>query len=558
VIVIVMLLFAFFSSKFMERRINRLNSDLEKGVKKVVGSYVNKRIKDVDLDINKGLKKIKKVDKKWEKIDGNVDKKLKKIDKEIDKGVKRVGNPLNRKNFLYFLLILFFILSISLIFLNDSVLLRNKSSPNPFFVRIGSSFYDINYGDIVYEDDVGERVLNFELNNTKQNLVVVMVDTLGYDRVGYYGYERDTTPNVDKLAKKAIVFWNAFSTSSHSDYSQTALLSSRHTLVNNRQNFFYEYPRKFAWDVLKDEKYSTAYFGSQDDNWAYINYYWNTSNLDAYYPSLADGEYDYGSGKAKKDYDENTSRDAIEWLNETNGSFFLYVNFQAPHKPYFYPDDKENSFFLPDIPESVLTDIIPTPANHNRYDNAVRYADRQFGKIVDFIEDNGKMNNTIIVFTTDHGEDLLYRHNESGHGMSIYNEEMHVPLVLYIPGQEHRDIYDNVAHIDFFPTLFDLLNYSVPEEFQGKVMRKNNRIILYLQSFRYMIGSIKDNIKIIFDMQNEEIEVYNLTEDPEELSNLVDFIDYSKNFNATMSWYSCQMEYYDLELWNEGVIVPDC
>ena len=557
-IVIVLFIFAFFSSKFMIRRMNRLNDDLEKGVKQVVGKTVNKKIKEVDVDINKTLKKIKKVDGKLEKIDEKVDKKLKKVDGYVDCVVKKLKRSLNRNNFLIFVLILFFILSNSFVFLSDSLLLKDDSNANPFFVRLGSSFYDVDYKNIFYEDDVGSRILDFEINNTRQNVLVVLVDTLGYDKIGYYGYERNTTPNVDRLAKRAIVFWNAFSTSSHSDYSQTAFLSSRHTLINNQQNFFYEYPRRFAWDVLKDEGYSTAYFGSQDDNWAYINYYWNTSNLDVYRPSLADGEYDYGGGKAKKDYDEKTSRDAIEWLNETEESFFLYVNFQAPHKPYSYPEDVKNSYFLPDNPEPIYTDVIRGKPNHNRYDNAVRYADRQFGKIVDFIESEGKMNNTVIVFTTDHGEDLLHRHNESGHGMSVYNEEMHVPLVLYIPGVEHQDIYDNVAQIDFFPTLFDLLDYSTPEEFQGKIMRENNRIIFYIQSFRYMIGSIKDNIKLIFDMHGEEIEVYNLTEDPEELNDLVDSIDYSKYFNVTMSWYSCQMEYYDLELWNEGIIVPDC
>jgi len=224
-----------------------------------------------------------------------------------------------------------------------------------------------------------------------------------------------------------------------------------------------------------------------------------------------------------------------------------------------HPCNEEiNSYFLPDNPEPIYTDIVPTEANHNRYDNAVRYADRQFGRIVDFIEEDGKLNNTIIVFTTDHGEDLLRRHGSSGHGMSIYNDEMHVPFVLYIPGQEHQDIYDNVAQVDFFPTLFDLLGYSNPEEFQGKIMKKNNRVLFYLQSFRYMIGSIKDNMKILFNMHDETIEIYNLSEDPGELNDLIDSIDSSKYFNATMGWYSCQMEYYDLELWNEGVLAPEC
>ena len=310
--------------------------------------------------------------------------------------------------------------------------------------------------------------------------------------------------------------------------------------------------------MFKNKDYLTAYVSSQDENWAYMNYYFNTDNLDFYHYSLTDGESDYGTGKAKKDYDDRTTDYAIEWLekNVSDDSFFLYVNFQSAHDPYEMPEG--NSYYedkwIPLLPRGFQESSLVL----NRYDNALLFMDKQVGRMMDVLEEKGVLNNTIVIITSDHGEDLESKHDKYGHGMTVYNEEIHVPLIMYIPGVEHEDIYNNVNQIDFFPTLFDLLGYSIPKEFQGKIMRERNLIIFYIQTFRYYIGLIDDNMKIMLDMQDEKVEVYNLTEDPDELNNLVNSINYSVYLDEAMAWHSCQMKYYENKLWEKGELAPKC
>ncbi len=511
----------------------------------------------------------KLIQNKIEKIDSHLEKSshvVRKVSRHIGKAGEKTEGRIkdfeklpNGKFWTTMLIIVFLILLLAIIFIYAPLLLINASNPNPFLVRWGSSFYTFEKNPNLEARDLGETVLDFQINNSKQNVVFIMMDAVPYYKLNYYGYNRTTSPNIDKLAKESLVFWNAFSTASHSDYSQTAFLSSRHTLINNVQNFFDDYPRKFAWDVFKDEGYLTAHVSSQNDEWAYINYYFNTDNLDFYHDSMADSEYDYGMGKARKDFDDRTANYAIDWLknNVSDEPFFLYLNFQSAHSPHFripegnsYYDDEWIPFLTMDFQDYVLV--------VNRYDNALLFIDKQIQRIIDVIEKKGEMNNTIIIITSDHGEDLEGQHDQYGHGMSIYDEEIHIPFIMYIPGIGHKDIYDNVAQIDLFPTIFDLLGYSIPEEFQGKVMRKNSLIISYIQSYRYYMGLIDNDMKIILDMHDEEIELFNLTEDPQELNNLVGSVNHSVYFNELMEWYLCQLDYYDKELWTKGELAPKC
>jgi glucan phosphoethanolaminetransferase (alkaline phosphatase superfamily) len=238
----------------------------------------------------------------------------------------------------------------------------------------------------------GEKLLPISLRVKKPNFIVILLESISAERLPIYGYERNTTPNLKKIAKKSIIFDNAYSSSAHSDYAQTAFLSSRYALTNDYRNFFNEdYPRKFLWDILKEEGYNTAYISSQDDNWANMIEYYKKENLDYYYYSLTDGKYDYGSGNSRKDYDEVTANKSIQWLNNQSNKtpFYLYVNFQGTHHPYEY---NNNSIYFPDEPSSSTTYFnLPKSdyqASINDYDNSINYVDKQIGKIYDHLKDN--------------------------------------------------------------------------------------------------------------------------------------------------------------------------
>tara|TARA_Y100000034_G_scaffold100309_1_gene123567 strand:- start:46 stop:1932 length:1887 start_codon:yes stop_codon:yes gene_type:complete len=440
---------------------------------------------------------------------------------------------------------------LKIIFIINLILLIITIGVNFVFLEIENKIITDESELISYQFEkqiLQEKLAEINPDKDKPNVVFILLETLSAERLGTHGYERNVSPNIDKLASKSIVFENAFSTSSHSDYAQPGLLSSRYIFSSEYRNLFSDNnPRKFVWDIFKEDNYTTGYFSSQDDRWQGMNYYLNYTNLDNFSYSMTDGKTDYGSGYAKKDMDHKTSALALTWLNETikkDDPFFLYLNFQATHNPMVYP--KNYSIYKPD--ESINPLSTRGPWVTNRYDNALGYVDDQVGKILNFLEENNLSNSTVITITSDHGHDLENRHNVFGHGKSIYNEELIVPEIMFFPGVEPQRINDRVSHIDFVPTLLDALGYKLPYEFQGEVMRENKPIFFVAQSHFYLIGMIQDNIKIIIDVNNKLVEVYDLENDPEELIKL-NSKDHNDKILKLLFWHYCQKDYYEKDRW---------
>jgi arylsulfatase A-like enzyme len=421
-------------------------------------------------------------------------------------------------------------------------------------------------GGIAINESEGGKIFNETLDIEKPNIIFIMMESISSEHLPVYGYEKNISPNIDSLAEKSKVFNNSYSTSSHSDYAQTAFLSSRYMLINSYRNFFdKDYPRVFIWDILKEQgNYTTAYISSQDDNWANMIDYYKKKNLDVYNYSLSDEKYDYGSGNARKDYDEYTIEDSVSWINQTSQPFFLYVNLQASHYPYEYP--KNNSVFTPDEP-SVRTSYFDIPqkdyeASVNDYDNSIYYVDKQIGILLDFLKNKSLFNNSIIVLSADHGEILEKRHENLRHGFGVYEEEVRTPLIIYIPNEEPELITQRVGRINVVPTLLDITGFNLSEEFQGKPMRENQEIFLMVQNQKFQVGLIKNNIKYVLNLLNEEAQAYNLTEDPLEQNNLIktnkDKRFYYYRYGYTLyQWYNCQKKYYKKDSWEKGKVI-DC
>lgn len=419
-----------------------------------------------------------------------------------------------------------------------------------------------------YTEVKKEKILDLNLNLENPNFVVILLESISQNHFPIYGYERDITPNINNLAKKSIVFENAYSIGSHSDYAQTGFLSSRYMIINDHRNFFNKnYPRTFMWDILKSQNYSTAYISSQDDEWANMINYYNLETLDYYSHSLTDGSYDYGSGNAKKDYDEKTTTKVISWLNKTINEtkpFYLYINYQATHYPYSYPEN--NSIFTPDKPSKDTSYFEIPKKDYNKslndYDNSIFYVDKQIGNIINYLENNNLSDNTVIIITSDHGETLIRNHGFIRHGFGVYEEEVKVPLIIYLPKTSPQRIKERVRNLDVVPTILNLTNFENSEHFQGEPMLTNQNIYLTAQNQNFKLGVIKDNIKYTTDGFSNIAEVYNLTSDPDEKENLIKnnndkIFYYIKYGHFVYDWFNCQKKYYKEELWENGEVI-DC
>jgi arylsulfatase len=427
----------------------------------------------------------------------------------------------------------------------------------PFLFQIFNPIVEIyNHGKTIYivpEKTTGDKILNIQTNLTNPNVIFILLESVSAERIGAYGYNRNITPNIDHLAKNGILFENVYATATHSDYAQPAYLSSRYMLSNRYRNFFKEkQERKNAWEIFKNENYSTAYISSQNDLWAGMNEYFNLESLDKYSYSLTDGKTDYGTGLAEKDYDHKTMDEALLWINKTNKQkpFFLYTNLQATHVPMDYPE--EYAHYKPDkisaagffYPNSISTTL-------NRYDNSLKYVDLQIGRLLESLKEREILNNTVIIISADHGHDFLKRHNTEGHGLSVYNEELKVPLIFFFPDLKPKQIKSPVSHIDVLPTVIDILGKNIPEELIGKPMETNSRIFFYTQNHKYMIGMLHNNTKIIIDLNKKTVEAYNILNDPEEKKNLIGKNNYDQEILELLLWNDCQKEYFSKELKNK-------
>jgi phosphoglycerol transferase MdoB-like AlkP superfamily enzyme len=471
-------------------------------------------------------------------------------------------NPQIRPKILHFitsLIIFIFVLTIV------PVDLLGTSSPlTEVFYPIYKEKWYLEYTNLTNKNQQKEcnPILNISIYQKRPNVIVLMLESVPAEHISYYGYERNVSPNIDSLASQSIVFKNAYSSASSSEYSQTSFLSSRYPLATETKSKLYSgYKADFIWDAFRKNNYSTAYITSQDDRWMNMINYYNISNLNFYSSSMTDGISDHIGSTEEKDYDETTAGKAIDWINKSkNNSFFIYVGFQANHYPYDYPEN--NSIFTPDEVISFFTNYAMLPKSDfnstiNRYDNALRYADKNFGKIIDFLKEQGIFNNSIVILTADHGEDFTGNHGYLRHGLGIYETEVHIPLAISIPGQNHSIITDRVKQLDLLPTILNILNFSIPEKFQGTEMCKDKPIFLMSQNNIERIGLIKDDIKYIINLRTYNVEAFNLSEDNQEKNNLLLLNNsefFKKEYNPLLlNWYNCQLNYYKKGNWSEKI-----
>ena len=450
-------------------------------------------------------------------------------------------------------LLVLVILILAILLFTPKIILRSSSPFTEAAYPLITEREYLSYNNVTLESNNSEKVLNLSINLNKPNIIILMLESVPAERVHYYGYNRTTTPNIDNLAKESIVFSKAFSSASHSDLAQTAFLSSRYALSSKLKEIplYNGYSADFIWDTLKKQGYNTSYFSSQDDNFLRIIDFINKTNLDIYSPSLSDGISDYSAYGSSKDFDQTTVDKAINWIdNNKDNHFFLYLDLQSTHISYTYSNNSR--LFTPDelpFSSTFLTQNLKTlEILNNRFDNALYEVDTQVGRIIRFLNESNLLNNTIIILTSDHGEDLNESHGYFGHGMGVYNPEVNIPLIFYIPQINHSIITENVKHIDVVPTILSLLKFNLSEKLQGTEMYKNTNIFLIAQNLNEVIGVIKDNVKYIINLQTYELEAYNLTQDPKEYNNLIDSnnsLFYKERYNPILlDWFNCQVNYY--------------
>lgn len=329
---------------------------------------------------------------------------------------------------------------------------------------------------------------------------LVLIDTLRADHLPLYGYPKPTSPNLDALGTEAVVYERAFSQASWTRPSCGSLLTSR---------FPPEIGLRGMWDPLPPdvpilpqfmqvEGYKTAGIVSSvhlsaqygfDKGWdmfdmgtSYLRYTGVVKVLSRL--RLIGRQEVYPRYKAE----ELTNR-AIQWIKAQEGNeapLFMYLHYSDPHAPYLPPTGQDRWREFASSEEAQQVSIPPmgppvddgqqyTPAQLEamvaRYDAEIAYFDDHFGRFLDFLKNHGIYDEALIIITADHGEEFG-EHGGWSHGHSLYNELLHVPLIVKYPasiGVAADRVNGLTGLIDVVPTIRDVIAAGWPESsFRGR------------------------------------------------------------------------------------------
>ena len=287
----------------------------------------------------------------------------------------------------------------------------------------------------------------------RPNIVLITLDTTRADRMGFLGSDRGLTPNLDALARQAAVFSRA--------YAQVPLTGPSHATI-----FTGTYPQfshvnymgdpldknlPFLPDILHANGYRTAAFVGAlvlDPKKLASGFDRGFDVYDAGFHRRRPGEDHYHSLERRGE--EVVSR-ALAWLSKKPaGPFFLWIHLYDPHDPYSPPEPFRTRF------------------QSNPYDGEIAYTDSVVESLLSGLKTRGLFDGTLIAVMADHGE-AFGEHGESHHGIFLYDETIHVPLLFKLPGRHAaRKVEARVGLVDVTPSILEAVNLPVPETVQGK------------------------------------------------------------------------------------------
>ena len=296
------------------------------------------------------------------------------------------------------------------------------------------------------------------------NVVVVCIDTVRADHTSLYGYERPTTPNLERIAAEGLVLGRHFANAPWTKPSVASIITGLHPSAHgSRVGQFTEAEDQFV-EVLSDENLTMAEV-FQAAGYLTLAHVTNYNMLGRFGYDQGYDEYRFveeATGDTKVNAaDRAAVKFALEALEAEEGPVFAWVHMMSVHQ-YIAPPRYQRFH----APEGELTRIDEDAIAYGRvqeydtvegavadYDNAILFTDALVGRLFDTIREEHP--NTILLVTSDHGEEF-YDHGGFEHASTLYNEMLLVPAVLWGPGVPTGRIEGITDSIDLLPTLVEL------------------------------------------------------------------------------------------------------
>ena len=384
-----------------------------------------------------------------------------------------------------------------------------------------SGTFFLGHPVIVSQDDSGPRT----------RVIWITLDTLRADHLSCYGYDRPTTPRIDSLAGEGTLFERCISECPWTFPSYAAMFTGRYpsiTGATTNLRVIHKAERTLA-EIISAHDFAT---------FSVVNSYWvgEKTGLGQGFDTLK--EFSVKDAKV-------AFKIAREWFtSHADEDCFVFIHLMDPHLP-FVPKEKYRNTFDPDYRgrfrygtenynqyELEDMDLTESEKVHLEalYDEEILGCDEDVGDFLDFLKVNGLYEDSLIIINADHGEEF-WEHGGFSHGHQLYDENLHIPLIIRGPGFDGgRKVSNTCAGFDVFPTILEWLELDTPGEINAKSLFEimdgkvdtENRLLLSEQLYH---GAEQKGVStgryryILHTLDNSE-KLYDLTDDPEMLVNI--------------------------------------
>lgn len=408
-----------------------------------------------------------------------------------------------------------------------------------------------------------------ETTMTVENVVLLTVDSLRADYCRA-ALQDGTAPTVSELADGGTVFTEAVSNGPNTASSFPSILTGTHPSMYGGYGYISE-ERPFLAEILRESGFDTAAYHSNPNLRAEKNFdcgfdQFNTNDsgsgrggvngvvdyveqrVDAnsrLYSVLRRAWHTFGSATGASAYSraDVITDNAIDWIEGCSDSpFFLWAHYMDVHYPFQPPDkDMEAAGHTPlparrvaelnnameEQPESLSEE--DTADLKSLYRGEIHYVDRSLRRLLDAIDNLGVRDETLLLFTSDHGE-AFGEHGRWGHHPYMYDELLRVPLIVDHPNRSIDTVETQVSLIDILPTVCEACGLEQPSRAQGEhLFKKQGGVELATAGGGDRIAARTSNWKCLWHFEENTVELYDLTDDPDETTDVTD--DNTDNMN---------------------------
>lgn len=360
-----------------------------------------------------------------------------------------------------------------------------------------------------------------------RNVVVFVFETTPAEYVETYGGTYPVTPELMKRRPNSVMFRNAYAHAPTTMTSMVTLVTGTYPMMSHRF-LTTDHPDIGLSTIsseLHDRGYRTAFFNSEDLDFEGGLKFLQRRDFDTIEdfrgipcnkPMLMGGVEEMMATLTRRKYfdgvnDECAAEALNQWIaRDATRPFFSVIWTMMTHQPYI-TDDHPVDYGVED-------------SSFNRYLNALHVGDRAFGEVMRMLDDTGLAQSTLVVAVGDHGESFG-RHGFYGHGSSVYEEQLRVPLLLFNPRLFHGEENTGLSGlVDVPPTIMELLHLPIPNDWQGRSLfatERRPRLYFFSPWADQVFGYREGDMKYIYDATTGEYEIYDLAADPLEASNLI-------------------------------------